>query len=205
MAVITISRQFGAGGRTLGKMLADELGYVFANDSIIRKIAREAKVSADWVRMVEKEGGTKLSRIISGMVSQRWVERILSTSEDKGYIDEQLYLDYLVLFVAEIADEGNAVILGRGNEYILQDHPDAYHILLINKPENRIKFMIEHYNVTDKKAANVIGNEDKRRINLYSKLGKKDYDDPTNYHLVFNMAHFMPKSVIKIIMAMLNA
>jgi cytidylate kinase len=154
--------------------------------------------------MVEKEGGTKLSRIISGMVSQRWIERILSTSEDKGYIDEQLYLDYLVLFIAEIADEGNAVILGRGSQYILQDHPDAYHILLINRPENRIKFMTEHYGVTNKKAANIITNEDKRRINLYSKLGKKDYDDPANYHLVFNMAHFTPKSVIRIITAMLN-
>ncbi|MBW1649183.1 MAG: cytidylate kinase-like family protein [Deltaproteobacteria bacterium] len=205
MAVITISRQFGAGGRTLGKMLADKLGYIFADNSIIRKIAREAKVSTDWVRMIEKEGGTKLSRIISGMVSQSWIERILSTSEDKGYIDEQLYLDYLVLFIAEIADEGNAVILGRGSQYILQNHPDTYNILLINKPENRIRFMVENYNVMDKKAASIIANEDKRRINLYSKLGKKDYDDPANYHIVFNMAHFTPESVIKIIIAILNA
>ena len=205
MAVITISRQFGAGGRTLGKMLAEKLGYVFADEDIIQKIAREAKVSADWVRMVEKEGGTKLSRVISGMVSQRWIERILNTSEDKGYIDEQLYLDYLVLFIAEIADEGNAIILGRGSQYILRDHPDAYHILLINNYESRIRFMMERYNVTDKKAAAIIANEEKRRMNLYRKIGKKDYDDPSNYHIVFNMAHFTPEAVIEILTNILNS
>ncbi len=203
MAVITISRQFGAGGRTLGRILADELGYVFADNSIIQKIAKEANVSIDWVKMVEKEGGTKLSRIITGMVSQRWVERILR--EDHGYIDEQLYLDYLVLFIAEIADEGNAVILGRGSQYILDDHPDAYNVLLINKLENRKKFMIERYDIPEKKAASIISNEDKRRLNLYSKLGKKDYDDPGLYHIVLNMAHFTPESAVKIILEMIKS
>ena len=49
MAVITISRQYGAGGKTLGKMVARKMGYYFAEDDIIQMVAREAKVSRNWV------------------------------------------------------------------------------------------------------------------------------------------------------------
>ena len=185
MAVITISRQFGAGGITLGKMIAKELGYTFADEDIVQRIAKEANVSPHWVETVEKEAGGKLSRVVSKMVSKPLVERILK--DERGYIDEEMYLDYLVLIIAQIADEGNVVILGRGGQYILNDHPDAYHILLINDFENRAKFMMEHYDLSQSKAAQVISREDKRRMSLYRKLGKTDYDSSGLYHLVLNM------------------
>lgn len=184
MAVITISRQFGAGGKTLGKMIADKLGYTFADDDIIQMVAEMANVSPHWVESVEKEAGGKLSRIISSMVSKRLVDRILKS--DSGYIDEKLYLDYLVVIVAQIAEEGNVVILGRGCQYILRGHPDAIHVLLINDFENRVKFMQENYDLTRSKAEQVVTTEDKRRVNLYRKLGKTDYDDPSLYHLVIH-------------------
>ena len=150
MAVITISRQFGAGGITLGKMIAEELEYTFADEDIVKRIAKEANVSPHWVETVEKEAGGKLSRIITKMVSKPLVERILK--DERGYIDEEIYLDYLVLIIAQIADEGDVVILGRGSQYILDDHPDACHILLINDFENRtdyddskIKDIVDHH------------------------------------------------------------
>ena len=188
MAVITISRQFGAGGKTLGKMIADRMGYTFADSDIIQEIAREANVSEHWVESFEKEAGTKLSRVISSMVSQRWIDRILK--DEHGYLDERIYLDYLVLIIAKMADEGNVVILGRGSQYILNDHPDAFHVLLIDEIENRIRFMKEHYAMAEKQAARVVAAEDKRRWNLYSKLGKKDFDSPSLYHVVLNMSRF---------------
>jgi len=185
MAVITISRQFGAGGETLGRMIADELDYTFVDSNILQMIAKEANVSPNFVKLVEEESGTKLAKVISKMVSKRWLDCILAG--ECGYIDEKIYIDYLVLIVAQIADEGNAVIMGRGSQYILSDHPDAYHILLINEFENRVKFLMEHHNLSNKRAIKAVNTEDKRRANLYSKLGKKDYDDPSNYHLVLNM------------------
>ena len=62
MAVFTISRQFGAGGKTLGKMVAETLGYTFADSSIIQMISKQANVSAKWVRSFEKEAGGVMSR-----------------------------------------------------------------------------------------------------------------------------------------------
>ena len=185
MAVLTISRQFGAGGITLGKMIADRLKYTFADTEIIQEIAREANVSPHWVESFEKEAGSKLSRVISSMVSQKWIDRVLK--DERGYLDEKIYLDYLVLIIAKMADENDVVIIGRGSQYILNDHPDAFHILLVDKFENRVKFLVKRYNFSEKKATQVIVSEDKRRINLYRKLGKKDYDNPGLYHLVLNM------------------
>jgi cytidylate kinase len=185
MAVITISRQFGAGGKTLGKMIADELGYTFADSEIIKMVAEMANVSTNFVETVEKEAGGKFSRFISKMVSKPLVERVLK--DDRGYIDEEIYLDYLVLIIAQMADDGDVVILGRGSQYVLNDHPDAFHVLLIDEFENRVRFMQTNYEMSMNRATQKVRGEDKRRRNLYQKLGKADFDNPSLYHLVLNM------------------
>ena len=186
MAVITISRQFGAGGLTLGKMIAQKFGYTFADTEIIKMVAEMANVSTNFVTTIEKEAGGKFSKFISKTVSKPLVGRILK--DERGYIDEEIYLDYLVLIIAQMADDGNVVILGRGSQYILNDHPDAHHVLLIDTLENRVKFMQKNYELSQSRAAQVVKNEDKRRMNLYRKLGKSDYDSPELYHLVLNMS-----------------
>ncbi len=203
MAVITISRQFGAGGKTLGKMVADKLGYTFADDDIIQMVAEAANVSPHWVESVEREAGGKISRAITSMVSKRLVDRILK--DERGYIDERLYLDYLVVIIAQIAEEGNAVILGRGSQYILHDHPDVCHILLINEFENRVKFMMEHYDLSESRAVQVVNREEKRRSNLYKKIGKTDYDNPALYHLVLNMGKLDMQKAVKLVLDTVNS
>ncbi|BBO84385.1 AAA family ATPase [Desulfosarcina ovata] len=185
MAVITISRQFGAGGITLGKMVADSLGYTFADSDIIQRVAKEANVSTHWVESFEKEAGSKLSRLVSSMVSKRWIDRVLG--DERGYLDEKIYLDYLVLIIAQFADEGNVVIIGRGSQYILNDHPDAIHVLLMDEFENRVKFMMKQYDMPEKKARRTVESEDRRRVSLYKRLGKTDFENPRLYHLVLNM------------------
>lgn len=197
MAVVTISRQYGAGGKTLGKLLADKLKYTFADRDIIQRIAKEANVSSDWVTSFEKEAGSKVSRMVSKMVSQRLVDRVLKN--ERGYLDEQIYLDYLVLIIAQVADEGDVVIMGRGSQYILDDHPDAYHILLIDNVENRIKFLIKNYKLSDRQAAQKVNYEDRRRASLYRKLGKQDYDNPALYHLTLNMAKLDMSSAVDLV------
>jgi cytidylate kinase len=202
MAVITISRQYGAGGKTLGKMIADDLDYEFADSAIVTRVAEMANVSTHWVETVENEAGGKLSRFITRMVSKPLVDRILK--DERGYIDEEIYLDYLVLIIAQIADEGNSVILGRGSQYILNDHPDAFHILMIDKFENRVRFMREHYALSDSRATRVVKGEDKRRNALFQKLGKTDYDDPFLYHLVLNMSKISLEEARKIVCNLVN-
>ena len=203
MAVITISRQFGAGGITLGKMVAKKFGYTFADTEIIKMVAEMANVSTHFVETVEREAGGKFAKFISKTVSKPLVERILK--DERGYIDEEIYLDYLVLIIAQMADDGDVVILGRGSQYILNDHPDAYHILLIDTFENRVKFMQDNYDLSHNRAVHVVKNEDKRRLNLYKKLGKSDYDNPDLYHLVLNRGRISLDKASELICNLLNA
>jgi len=197
MAVITISRQYGAGGNTLGRMIADELGYTFADQEIIQRVAKEANVSTKWIESFEREAGSKISRFVDKMVSQKLVDRILK--DERGYLDEKIYLDYLVLIIAQMADEGDMVLLGRGSQYILDDHPDACHILLIDDLDDRIKFMVENHDMSLRRATQVVTAEDKRRANLYNKLGKHDYDNPSLYHMVLNMGRVDLKTAVKLV------
>ncbi len=186
MAVITISRQFGAGGRTLGKILSKKMGYALVDEDIIQKVADRVNVSKDCVKSIEEEAGGKLLKFMSGLVAKNYIERILGG--DKGYIDEEVYVDALREIITQAAAEDNVVIVGRAGQYILQDHPGAFHVLLIAKKEDRLKFMEKNYRLSRPEAEKVVDVYEKRRINLYRSFGKQDYDMPDLYHMVLNMS-----------------
>lgn len=186
MSVITISRQFGAGGRTLGEIVAKTLGYTLVDEEIIQMVAKKAKVSTNFVQSIEKEAGGKLLKFMSRLVTKSYVDRILD--ERHGYIDEEIYVDLLNKIIGQIGDEGNAVVIGRGSQYILKDYKDTYHILLVADLEDRISFMEKKYKLSRSQAVQVVNSRGKRRANLYRKFGKQDYDQPTLYHMVLNMS-----------------
>jgi cytidylate kinase len=186
MAVITISRQFGAGGRTIGQMVATSLGYTFVGDEIVQMVAEKAKVSENWVASMEKEAGGKLLRFTSTLVSKGLVDRVLGG--ERGDIDEEIYVDVLKQVLQRIADEDNAVILGRGGQYLLRDRPNVFHVLLIDQIENRIKFMQTRYDMSLSQAVKAVQNEDRRRAHLFRRLGRMDFDHPELYHMVLNQA-----------------
>jgi len=187
MAVITISRQFGAAGRTLGKSIAKKLKYDFYDEQFIQMIADKVKVSVSSVTSFERhERGTSLTKLFSGIVHPSFVERLLD--EEKGYLTEKVYIESLTTVMKELASRGNVVLLGRGGQFILKKHYDAYHILLIARLDHRIQFMIENYMMDAKQARAIVMREDKRRANFYKRLGKQNYEDPRLYHLVINLS-----------------
>lgn len=197
MPVITISRQFGAGGLTLGKQLGEMLGLTFIDDEVINLISQKAKVSKDWVMGIEKEAGGKLHQFINHLIPRGLVDRILD--DQRGYIDEEIYVHLLDQVIHQLAERDNCIILGRGGQYILKDHPDAVHILLIADKDDRIHFMETQYKLKHSQAVQVVHREDKRRINLYRKFEKSDFDLPHHYHLTLNMSKLTLKSAADII------
>ncbi len=185
MAVITISRQFGAGGKTLGGMIAEKMNYDFLNDLVIKEIAKSARVSKDTVISIERTAGGTFSRFISSFLSSNYIDRL--TGEERGYIDENIYVDVLYEVVRKLAARDNVVLMGRGSQYILQDVPGVYHILLIASDKDRVQFLQRHYKLSDKNAKAAMLKGDRKRANLYQKLGKRNYDDARLYHMVINM------------------
>jgi len=201
MAVITISRQFGAGGLSLGRKVADTLGYNFFDEEIIQLVAQKAQVSPDWVRSIEKEAGGKLDKFISNLIPRSVVDRILD--DQRGYIDEEIYVDLLDQIVSKVAEADNSIILGRGGQYILKGHPGVFHVLLVADIENRIGFVETKYQLTRSQATQTVNSEDKKRINLYRKFNKTDYDRPDHYHLTLNMSKISLEKAAELVKALI--
>ena len=184
MAVITISRQFGAGGKTLGDMIAKKLNYTVLDSTIIHELSKESNVSEDWLESFEKDAGGTLSRFLSKIVSSSYMERLLGDS--KGYITEDSYVEFLNNVIKRLAANDNVIVVGRGGQYILQDQKDAYHFLLVADHQDRVKFMMDNYKIDEDKAGQLVDDADKKRLNLYKYFKKQDYDQPYLYNMVFN-------------------
>lgn len=193
MAVITISRQFGAGGKTLGEMVANKLEYALFDNELIQMVAEQAKVSMGGVEKIEKESSGRFRNFLSDMIPKTLSGMIprAVTDQKNGAIpqdtmQEEVYVDVLREIITKIANGGNAVIIGRGGQYILKDNKNAFHVLAAANKNDRVKFLEKKYGLSPKDAQKAVDLDDKRRVNLYRKLKKTDYDQPLVYHLVLN-------------------
>lgn len=204
MSVITISRQFGAGGKTLGRRLADTLGYYFADEDIIDRAVVEVSVAPDGKKILETEPSDKVKRFISKLNPFGTSLMELPLSNKERYIDGFKYVELLNLIIPKIAKDGNAVIVGRGGQYILHDFDDTYHLLLIADEEDRIKFVENYYRASREKTIKILKRMTKRRSNLYSYFGKKDYDNPKLYDLILNMSKFSIDKAVELISMLIN-
>ena len=204
MPVITISRQFGAGGKTLGRRIADTLGYFYADEDIIERAVVEIYVSSDGREIIETEPVDKLRKFISKLNPFGTSLKEVPLSDKERYIDGFKYVELLNLIIPKIARNGNAVIVGRGGQYILHDVENTYNILLIANEEDKINFIVDHYRVSRTRAVQMINRMNKRRANLYSFFRKKDYDDPKLYDLILNMSKFSIDKAEKLITMLIN-
>ncbi|MBN1277412.1 MAG: cytidylate kinase-like family protein [Deltaproteobacteria bacterium] len=187
MAVITISREFGAGGKTLGERIAEKLGYDYIDKEIITKIAEKIKVSSGDVLGYEKYGSTKLMKFLDKIVSSDFIDRLVS--DKYGYMDEDRYAEMLKAIIRELYDHGNVVIIGRGSQYILRGYENAWHILLIADNDYRLRFVTDKLQYDEKDAMALIKQEDKIRERFLSHFDDNlSQNNPRLYDLVINMS-----------------
>ncbi|MFC1859742.1 AAA family ATPase [Thermodesulfobacteriota bacterium] len=183
MAVITISRQYGAGGKTIGEMVALKLDYSLFDNELIQLVAEKAKVSAEGIELLEQRSWGKFQTFISGMVPKSIVNLVRGKKE---VTLEEVYVDVLHEIISRIAEEGNVIIIGRGGQYILKDKANVFHVLATADREDRKKFLVKKYGLSPIHAEKAITIDDRRRENLYRKFGKDDYNNPVTYHMVLN-------------------
>ena len=184
MPVVSISRQFGAGGRTLGQKVAARLGYQFVDQDLIDRVAEKADVSVEWVEAVEQEVGGRLMRIISGLVSSNFIERLLGDSASD--FDEKKYIEFIRRVMQDIAEQGEAVIIGRASQIILAENPEVVRVLLVADMDDRIEFMMKRHNLDRIAADKAIAIGERKRSALMSVFGVTNPNDPSHYHVVIN-------------------
>jgi len=203
MTTITISRQFGAGGRTLGEKLAKKLGYYYADDVMVKEVAERMNVSPKEVEGFEKEGGTNLMKILDKFLSGDYISRLIS--EKYGYVYEQKYVDSIRSIVRGLYGKGNVIILGRGSQYILQDEEDVFHILLVQDVDDRARFLSKKYGIADEdEARKTVIRADKLRDNFLNFFtDSENHDAPRFYDLVLNMKRVSMDKALDLAVGML--
>ncbi len=202
MAVITISRYFGAGGITLGERLAEELGYRFVNDQLIKEVARNAGVSLEQVECFESRGITKLEKMLNFIVSQSFLER---HSDKYGYVHEKVYVDEVKAVILKLYEEGDCVIIGRGGNYTLQGYPGTIHILLVADDDQRRRFLMKKYRMTETQASQSIKRADMIRERFLDCLSPdRNHDDPRLYTMVLNMNQVTMDKAVELVKSLLN-
>ena len=184
MAVLSISRQFGAGGKTLGQRVAQRLGYEFIDEGLLQKVAEQANVSIKWVEGVQREAGGRLMRVLSSLVPSSFIDRHLG--ESGADFDEKRYVEFLTRIVLDLAVEDNVIILGRGSQFILRDRPETLRVLLVAERADRIKFMEQMYNMPPDKAEAMVTRESRKRERFLANFHRGDPNDPSLYHMVLN-------------------
>jgi cytidylate kinase len=184
MAVVTISRQFGAGGWTLGEKLSRRFGFHLVDKTVIDEIARRQKISRGWLDAIEKEAGSSILGMISGIVSSGIFYKGPGL-EDQG-IERKKYVDFLARIMKPMADKGGYIIIGRGAQFILRGHPKALHVMLIGEFEKRASFLMDHYKISRSDAEKMIRERERQRAALASKMFDEDIDDLSLYDIVLN-------------------
>lgn len=184
MATLTVSRQFGAGGRTLGERLCQRFGFHLVDEFVIDELARKAKVKGDWLTAMEKEASSTLLSLLSSIVSSGLIYRTPGAPGED--FERKKYKDFLRRIMTAMANEGGYVLLGRGAQIVLRDHPKVFRILLVAEYEDRVKFMVDRYNLSREEAEKIIKEKEGQREAVASKIFGVDIDDPKLYHMVLN-------------------
>ena len=186
MAVLTISRQFGAGGKTLAQNIADRLKYDIASEAIIEELADRAKVAYYKLKSFEVEDTHLFTKSPGSFSPKEFIGRIFDPN--KKYMDGKLYVDLLKQILPSIAKQDNLIILGRGAQFILKGVPGIYHVLMVAEEKDRIQFMADTYGLSMEDASRTVRQQGKRRSKLMKLFDSDDFDLPWHYSLVLNMS-----------------
>jgi cytidylate kinase len=170
MAVITISRQFGAGGELLAKNLADELGYRLLDREAIAGAFKEMGLSLQLMRFDEKA----------------------AIGED-GEKRRRFYLTALHEYLISLAQKENYVLVGRGGQFLFRERPDTFHILVCAPFSQRVQWIREIYEMERKPASLFVRECDRQKKRYIRQVFDRAWLDPEQYDLVINTKKLTPQ------------
>lgn len=167
--VITIGRQYGSGGRLIGKKLAEELGIKFYDKELIEKVASEGHFSKELVEKNDEKP--------NGFINTLYISQSYSLP-----LNQQVFLAQFNV-IREIASKESCVIIGRCADYILEDRKDVINIFIHAPQEKRIERVVKYYGVEESKALETIKKVDKSRSKYYNYFTDKEWGQSKGYNI----------------------
>lgn len=177
--IITISREFGSGGRTIGHLVAEKLGIPFYDKELVEKIAMESGFAANYV---EEHGEHAPSKsIFSYALTHQSVPGLMN-----GLSTADFLWNIQCNVILQLAEKGPCVIVGRNSDYILKDHPNCLHAYIHADDEFRADRIVRLYGESEKSPLTRLEEKDKRRKINYHHYTGRNWGDSQNYDICLN-------------------
>ena len=177
-SVITISREFGSGGRTIGKMVAERLGYQFYDGELVNEVAKRSGFSPAFIKESGEYANAKNSLLFAIASANQYGAGGVS-------LQDQLYLEQADI-IREFADQGGCVIVGRCADFILRERKDCLHVFICSDMENRAKRIVELYGEKDQSPEKRLTDKDQKRKVYYKNYTGRAWGQAQNYALCLN-------------------
>ena len=178
--VITISRAFGSGGRTIGKEVAKRLNIPYYDKELVDKVAEESGFHADFIEEAGEYAPVTNSFLFNIAVSPNPLSMMNTMS-----MADQLFVCQTNV-IRRLADEGPCVIIGRCADYILKDREDCLHVFIHADMEHRAERIVEKYGHTKQSPQKRLTDKDNKRRVYYRHYTNRNWGEAQNYHVSLN-------------------
>ena len=173
--IITISREFGSGGRFIGEEVAKKLGIAYYDKNIIGQIAEKSGLSPEYIQENAELSPKK------GLFAYAFSGRDIT-----GKSVEDMVYGAQRNIILELAEKEPCVIIGRNADYILKDRDDVLNVFIHGDMPEKIKRITGLYNVKEKEAVKMMADTDKRRRTNYNFYTDQNWGKASNYTLCLN-------------------
>ena len=187
--IITISREFGSGGRFIGEEVAKKLGIAYYDKNIINQIAEESGLSPDYIQESAELSPKK------GLFVYAFAGRDIT-----GKSLEDMVYEAQRKVILELADKESCVIIGRNADFILKDRDDVLNVFIHGDTPEKIQRITRLYNVEEQKVVKMMVDIDKRRMANYNFYTNQKWGKASNYTLCLNSSKLGYDRCEKIIM-----
>lgn len=204
--VITIAREIGSGGRTVGRKLAAKLGVRYSDKELIRNLREKFNLTTYSIEKLKGEKKSWLADLIHMVAPVPKASMIMDT--DSKFLNEirsDVTTDDIYKaekeILKEIAEEGSCVIAGRSGFFVLKDHPNKVDIFITASRENRIQRIVRKQHMTETEAETIMDSIDESRENYVKRYTGKSRYDARNYDLVINADNHTEDELVDIILS----
>jgi cytidylate kinase len=211
MPVITIGRQIGAGGNTVGEMLAQRLKLDVLDSELINEVAHRLQLPKEEVEAEDEQPGSLLHRLLMALGSASGEPMIPPETTAWNppnvapvFDTRRAVLQITQNVIQEAARAGNVVIVGRGGAYILHDFPGALHIFLRAGEAVRVKVVMARFNLTEEEARRRLKHADENWTAYIKQVYGHDRNLASHYDLVLDTGRLGYEATVEAILAALN-
>ncbi len=176
-SIITISRQYGSGGRFIAKKLAEKLGIPYYDNELITMAARESGYSEAIFEKAEQLSTHSFLYSLSMFGSADGMYGL--PLADKVYIAQSE-------IIKKCASEGPCVIVGRCSDYVLKEFPNVINFFIHSDENSKVERAVKYYGIESDKALSELKKKDKKRANYYNYYTSQAWGAYENYHLSIN-------------------